>query len=73
MNNENILEDIANKELIDMTQIAKVLGLKYHTARKIIFDDNSLMFVKFGKRKRLWLKEEILEFKRKHCQNFNMV
>ena len=60
-------QDIAEKELIDLKQVATILGLKYHTARKVLLDENSLTLLVFGKRKRLWVKDEIFEFKRQHC------
>ena len=73
MDNKNEIIDITDKELIDMKQIAQILGLKYHTARKIIFNDYTLHFVHFGKRKRLWLKNEILAFKQKHLYKQVMI
>ena len=68
MNTDTMKNDIADKELIDMKQISKILGLKYHTARKVIFQ-SKLGFVEYGKRKRLWIKEDILNFKRSCYSN----
>lgn len=57
--------DIAEETLIDMKEISKILGLKYHTARKILYNCNSIGYVDYGGKK-LWLLKDILEFKCSH-------
>lgn len=56
------MEDIKNKTLIDLKTVAKILGLKYHTARKIIYNEKSLGCVVLGTKK-LWVEDDILAFK----------
>ncbi len=66
---ENILDDISNeileKETLTTKETAKIWGLKYYTARKILLsDDCPIRCFRFG-RKNLWIKEDVLEYKRK--------
>ena len=65
----NMEKDISNEPLVDMNEIKKILGLKYHTARKYILQDKTLTIVMFGTKK-LWLKSEILDFKNRHLMTF---
>lgn len=44
-------KDISNEPLVDMNEIKKILGLKYHTARKYILQDKTLTIVMFGTKK----------------------
>ena len=53
---------IANKKLIDLKTVAELLGLKYHTARRLLLNEPTIGFVDFGV-KRLWVLDEILSFK----------
>ncbi len=57
------MEDIANKKLITLSEVAKILGLKYHTARKILFNSKTIGCVDYGSKK-LWVLDEVLDFKR---------
>lgn len=68
MNNSNLnLQDvdIADKALISTKEAANILGLKYHCARNMLYNDISIGCVNYGCKK-LWVKDEILEYKRKH-------
>lgn len=58
-------KDISEEILVEMKDIAQILGLKYHTARKHILKDKTLRIVMFGTKK-LWLRSEIIDFKNKH-------
>jgi len=69
---EDMNQDISKEELVDMTGIADILGLKYHTARKYILKDKTLNIVMFGTKK-LWLKSEIMDFKNKHLLSFPLL
>ena len=62
MINRDVKKDIKDKKLIDLKEVAKILGLKYHTARKILYNSTSIGFVNYGSKK-LWLLEDILEYK----------
>ena len=58
-------DNIANKTLITLKQAAQILGLKYHTARNILYNDNTIGCVDYGSKK-LWVEDDILNFKCKH-------
>lgn len=60
----NFKRDIATKETVDMKGVAEILGLKYHTARNKILK-SGLGFIDYGG-KRVWIKEDIMDYKRKH-------
>lgn len=65
MENNYTHADVAGKTLIDMKKTAEILGLKYHTARKMLFEDSSIGYVDYGGKK-LWILDDILEYKRNH-------
>lgn len=66
MTNFNNLErDIRNENLISLKQVAQILGLKYHTARNILYNEHSIGYVEFTPRKRMWVLADILDFKQK--------
>ena len=50
-----------NSETVTLKEAAEILGLKYHTARKLLLTAN-VGFIDYGV-KRLWLKQDILDFK----------
>lgn len=56
--------DIKQEKLLDMKECARILGLKYHTARQHLLKAN-LGFVLFGTKK-LWIESDILQLKQKH-------
>lgn len=58
-------QDIRNKALISLKEAAEILCLKYHTARAIIYNEPSLGYVKFTSKKRMWVKDDILDFKQR--------
>lgn len=64
---QNNLEtrDIRNENLISLKQVAEILGLKYHTARSIIYNEHSIGYVQFTNKKRMWVLSDILNFKQK--------
>ena len=55
--------DIAEKETVTTKQAAEILGLKYHTARNIL-KNNNIGFINYGN-KIVWIKDDVLDFKRK--------
>ena len=55
--------DIAEKDTVTLGQAATILGLKYHTARNVL-RKNEIGFINYGS-KILWIKDDILDFKRK--------
>lgn len=57
--------DTIKKGLINLTQAAELLGLKYHHARKILKADNTIGCYVFG-RKKLWNKCDIIELRNRH-------
>lgn len=56
-------EDIATKETVSTKEAAAILGLKYHTARKLLQNTKSIGFINYGN-KIVWIKEDILNLKR---------
>ena len=50
-----------NSDTVTLKEAAEILGLKYHTARKLLLNAN-VGFIDYGV-KRLWLKQDILDFK----------
>lgn len=60
----NLIIDIRNKHLIDLKTSASILGLKYHTARKILYNEKSIGCVVLGTKK-LWVEDDILAFKQR--------
>lgn len=50
-----------NSETVTLKEAAEILGLKYHTARKLLLTAN-VGFIDYGV-KRLWLKQDILDLK----------
>ncbi|MEE3348556.1 MAG: hypothetical protein VZR09_00805 [Candidatus Gastranaerophilaceae bacterium] len=57
-------DDIAKKETITLKQASDILGLKYHTARKILHNELSIGSINYGC-KTVWIKEDILNYKRR--------
>ena len=55
--------DIAEKETVTTKQAAEILGLKYHTARNVL-KNNNIGFINYGN-KIVWIKDDVLDFKRK--------
>ena len=56
--------DIAEKETVTLKQASDILGLKYHTARKLLLNEPTIGAINYGC-KTVWLKEDILHYKRK--------
>ena len=56
--------DIAEKETVNLKQASDILGLKYHTARKLLLNEPTIGAINYGC-KTVWLKEDILHYKRK--------
>ncbi len=56
--------DIAEKETVTLKQASDILGLKYHTARKILHNELSIGSINYGC-KTVWIKEDILNYKRR--------
>ena len=56
---------IGEKALITLKQVAEILGLKYHYARKLMLNEKSIGFVNYGVKK-LCVKEEIIKYKEAH-------
>ncbi len=59
------IRDVREATLITLKKCSEILGLTYHTTRNLLYNDNSIGYVDYG-RKKLWVLEEILEYKRKH-------
>ena len=57
-------EDVAEKETVTLKQASDILGLKYHTARKLLLNEPTIGAINYGC-KTVWLKEDILHYKRK--------
>lgn len=64
LSNELQDKDIATKETVTQKEAAEILGLKYHTARKLLQNELSIGFINYGC-KTVWIKEDILNFKRR--------
>lgn len=60
-----IVNNIGNKALITLKQVAEILGLKYHYARKLMLNEKSIGFVDYGGKK-LWVRDEIIRYKEAH-------
>lgn len=60
-----IPKDFGKVEAIPLKMVAEILGLKYHHTRKILLNTPSIGYYDYGG-KRLWNKEDVLEYKRKH-------
>ena len=58
------IKDIAEKETVTLKQASDILGLKYHTARKLLLNEPTIGAINYGC-KTVWLKEDILHYKRK--------
>lgn len=56
--------DIAEKETVNLKQASDILGLKYHTARKLLLNEPTIGAINYGC-KTVWLKEDILHYKRR--------
>ena len=56
--------DIAEKETVNLKQASDILGLKYHTARKLLLNEPTIGAINYGC-KTVGLKEDILHYKRK--------
>lgn len=56
--------DIANMETVDLKTAAKILGLKYHAARKLLYASKSIGVINYGCKK-LFILEDVLNYKRK--------
>ena len=56
--------DIAEKETVTLKQASDILGLKYHTARKLLLNEPTIGAINYGC-KTVWLKEDILHYKRR--------
>ena len=54
-----------NEVLVALKEAAEILGLKYHHARKLLLNDNSIGFYDFNG-KRMWRKSDILNYKSNH-------
>lgn len=63
--NAIVNNNIGDKVLITLKQVAEILGLKYHYARKLMLNEKSIGFVDFGGKK-LWVKDEIIKYKEAH-------
>lgn len=57
--------DFGKVEAIPLKEVAEILGLKYHHTRKILLNTSSIGYYNYSG-KRLWNKEDVLEYKRKH-------
>jgi hypothetical protein len=68
MINKLLNNDVINKEFVDMKQVADILCLKYHTARKLVLGNPDISFIDYGKKK-LYLLDDVQEFKCKHFVN----
>lgn len=62
--NSSKTEDVAEKETVTLKQASDILGLKYHTARKLLLNEPTIGAINYGC-KTVWLKEDILHYKRK--------
>ena len=56
--------DIAEKETVTLKQASDILGLKYHTARKLLLNEPTIGAINYVC-KTVWLKEDIPHYKRK--------
>ena len=56
--------DFTQKETVDLKAAAEILGLKYHKARNVIYNDKTIGHFNFDGYK-LWLKEDIIALKKK--------
>lgn len=63
--NTIVNSNIGEKMLITLKQVAEILGLKYHYARKLMLNEKSIGFVNYGG-KRLWVRDEIIKYKEAH-------
>lgn len=63
--NENKINNFADKELVDLKTAAKIIGLKYSKARILIYSDKTIGYFDFDGKK-MWLKDDILLLKAKH-------
>lgn len=63
--NAIVNNNIGNKALITLKQVAEILGLKYHYARKLMLNEKSIGFVDYGGKK-LWVRDEIIRYKEAH-------
>ena len=50
---------------LTLYEVANLLGLKYHHARKILLSDTTIGFYEYDG-KRVWAKADILAFRDKH-------
>lgn len=58
------IADIGEKETVTLKQASDILGLKYHTARKILYNELSIGSINYGC-KTVWIKEDVLNYKRR--------
>ncbi|DAA89123.1 TPA: hypothetical protein CPT87_02645 [Candidatus Gastranaerophilales bacterium HUM_5] len=54
--------DVAYKNTLTTTEAAKILGLKYHTARNMLIK-NKIDCIDYGG-KTVWLEDAVLDYKR---------
>lgn len=62
---EEVENDIAKLETVTTKEAAEILGLKYHTARNILLTDGTIRCIDYG-RVRVWVKEDVYQYKRNH-------
>ena len=65
------IKDIAEKETVTLKQASDILGLKYHTARKLLLNEPTIGAINYGC-KTVWLKEDILQ-SNKGVQNLEKI
>ena len=58
-------EDVTKMETVELVVAAKILGLKYHTARDFLLREPTIRGYDYGFKK-VWIKKDILNFKRNH-------
>lgn len=63
--NTIVNSSIGEKVLITLKQVAEILGLKYHYARKLMLNEKSIGCVNYGGKK-LWVRDEIIRYKEAH-------
>ena len=51
--------------VMDISEVATYLGLDYFQAYRLLNNDKTLGYFKYG-RKKVWRRQEIIEFKRRH-------
>lgn len=61
----NTVRQTTDDVYLTLKEVAQLLGLKYHHARKLLLEDTSIGFMQYN-RKRLWLKSDILLYMQRH-------